>query len=153
MLEARKTSAWSGQYDLFADGTRIAAWDPSFWRNGGTLDLTGRRFQIKASGFGRRYEMLDEVGQPVAIADRVGRRDWTVWADGVNYTFRRASFWGSDQHLMAGATPVGSISKVSMWRGDAVADLPGLPLPVQVFVVTVVLALWRQQAGAAAAGA
>jgi hypothetical protein len=38
-----------------------------------------------------------------------------------------------------------------MWRGDAVADLPGLPPPVQVFVLAVVLSMWDAQAAAASA--
>ena len=32
------------------------------------------------------------------------------------------------------------------------ADLPGLPLPVQVFALVVVLTMWTRQASAAAAG-
>ena len=39
---------------------------------------------------------------------------------------------------------------MSRWRRDAVADLPDLPLAVQVFVVVVVLTMWDAQATAAA---
>ncbi|MDX6366615.1 MAG: hypothetical protein QOK30_1691 [Nocardioidaceae bacterium] len=44
-----------------------------------------------------------------------------------------------------------------MWRTDDVADLPGLPLPVQIFVLAVVLTVWNESnastAGTAGAGA
>ncbi len=40
--------------------------------------------------------------------------------------------------------------RTSAWRGDVAADLPGLPLPVQVFVLGVVITMWDAQAAAAA---
>jgi len=43
---------------------------------------------------------------------------------------------------------VGSVRRTSFWRGDVAADLPGLPLPVQIFVVGVVITMWEQQAAA-----
>jgi hypothetical protein len=47
---------------------------------------------------------------------------------------------GEELHLEG--RRVGSVLKKSIWRGDAVADLPGLSLPVAVFVVAVVLTMW-----------
>jgi hypothetical protein len=41
---------------------------------------------------------------------------------------------------------VGSVRRNSIWRSDAVADLPGLPLTVEVFVLAVVLAMWDSEA-------
>jgi hypothetical protein len=38
---------------------------------------------------------------------------------------------------------VGSVKRKSIWRGDAVADLPGLPPSVEVFVLAVVLTKWE----------
>lgn len=40
-----------------------------------------------------------------------------------------------------------------MWRRDAVAELPDLPLPAQVFVLVVILTVWDSSAAAAATGA
>lgn len=93
--------------------------------------------------------MVDEGGTRIASADRVGRRDWTIEADGVTYRFRRASPWRQEEELHADGIRVGSVRRTSIWRGDAVADLPGLPLAVAVFVVAVVLTTWDSDAAAA----
>jgi hypothetical protein len=39
----------------------------------------------------------------------------------------------------------GSVRRISTWRGEAEADLPGLPLPVQVFVLVSLLAVWDEE--------
>src|SRR4051812_2928181 len=150
MVEARKVSLWHNRYELTADGERLATWEGRSWRSGGTFDLAGRRYDVRSNAWGSRFEMTDQVGMVAATAERVGRRQWTVEANGRSYEFRRASMWRSEQILVADGRPVGSIRRVNMWRGDAVADLPGLPPPVQVFVLAVVLSMWDAQAAAAA---
>jgi hypothetical protein len=82
-----------------------------------------------------------------------GPLEWTVEAGGQVFTFRRASFWRSEQELHVGGVKAGTIRRTSMWRGDVEADLPGLALPVQVFVVGVVIAMWEGEQTAAAAAA
>jgi len=100
--------------------------------------------------WGSTYAMVDEDGKPIASADRVGRKNWTVEADGRTYQFHRASPWRQEEELHFEGRRVGSVKRKGRWRGDAVADLPGLPLPVQVFVHAVVLAMWDSSAAAAA---
>jgi hypothetical protein len=150
MLEARRISLWRNRYDIVADGQPLAMWDGRVWRNGGTFDLAGRRYDVKSNLWGARFEMTDEAGMIVARANRVGRKRWTVEASDRTYRFQRASWWRSEELLLADDRPMGSVRRVSRWRRDAVADLPDLPLAVQVFVVVVVLAMWDAQATAAA---
>ena len=38
-----------------------------------------------------------------------------------------------------------------MWRSDIEADLPGLPVPVQIFTLAVVLTRWNSEDAAGAA--
>ncbi len=125
-------------------------WNGRGWRNGGTFDLAGRRYDVKSNVWGTQFQMIDEPGMIVATTDRVGRKRWTVEASGRTYRFQRASWWRSEELLVADGRPVGSVRGVSSWRRDAVADLPDLPLSLQVFVVVVVLAMWDAQATAAA---
>ena len=89
---------------------------------------------------------------PLAVAGRVGRKRWTVEAEGRTFTFERASFWRNEQRLVDGR-PVGTVRRLGAFPSDAVTDLPGLPLPLQVFVFvfTVVLSAWDAAAAAAAA--
>ncbi len=95
--------------------------------------------------------MVSENGTPVASANHVGRKRWTVEADGKTFEFHRASIWKHEQELRAEGRRVGSVKRQSIWRGDAVADLPGLPLPVQIFVLAVVLTMWDSSSDASGA--
>ena len=153
MLEAKKLGFWRNRFEINLDGRPVAQWEGSTWRTGGTFELEGQRFEVRGNLWGSTYGMATADGQRVATADRVGRKRWTVDAAGRTYHFRRPSVWRHDQELLLGDQPVGSIKRTSIWRSDAVADLPGLPLPVQLFVLAVVLSMWeRQDAAATSAG-
>jgi hypothetical protein len=150
MLEAKKASVWKNRYDILANGRRLATWDGSSWKAGGTIELDGRRYEVRANMWGSKYGMVDEDGTPIASADHVGRKNWTVEADGRTYEFHRASLWRQEEELYSEGRRVGSVKRNSIWRGDAVADLPGLPPPVEVFVLAVVLTMWDMAAATAA---
>ncbi len=151
MLTARPSNFWHTRYDLARDGVPVAVWDSSLWTSGGRFELDGRGYRVRAGTWQTRYEMTDDQGVVVAAAEKVGRKRWTVQAGDRTYSFRRASVWRGDQELMDGDTPVGLIKRTSSWRTDATADLPGLPLPVQIFVLGVVITMWNAAAAAAAA--
>ena len=150
MLEAKRVSAWRNRYQLLADGYPLTVWEPSSWRPGGSIDLAGQRYQVRSGTWQTRFTMTDGTGAVIAEAERVGRKRWTVRAGPQTYQFQRASWWRAEQVLMVYGRQVGWVRRPSMWRRDAVADLPGLPLPVQVFVLIVVLAMWQAQEHAAA---
>ncbi len=153
MLRAKKTSVWKAGYQLSADGHPIAIWERSMWKEGGTFELDGQRYSVRSNMWGNKYGMTSEDGTPVAAADRLGRKRWTVEAAGRTYEFQRASPWRPEEELRFAGERVGSIKRTSVWCSDATADLPGLPLPVQIFVFVVVLTRWdRSGAAAAAAG-
>jgi hypothetical protein len=150
MLTAERMSMWRGRYRLVSDGREVAVWEPSWWRTGGDFEIDGRRFQVRHNGWGGKYRMLDEAGNEVAALERAGRKYWAVRADGRVYEFRRASLWGNEQELVSAGVKTGSIRRTSGWTGAIEADLPGMPLPVQIFVVGVQLARWQAQRAAAA---
>ncbi|GIM91162.1 hypothetical protein [Paractinoplanes toevensis] len=150
MLTAERMSMWRGRYQLAADGRPVAVWDPSWWRTGGNFEVDGRGYEVRANGWGTKYRMLDAMGTEVALIERAGRKRWSVQAGGRVYEFRRASFWGSRQELLADGVPVGSLRRTSAWTGAIEADLPGMPLPVQICVVGVQIAIWQAQQSAAA---
>ena len=150
MLTAERMSMWRGRYQMKADGRPVAVWDPSWWRTGGDFEVDGRRFTVRANGWGTQYRMLDQAGEEVARVERAGRKRWSVVADGRTYEFRRASMWGSQQELLADGVKAGSLRRTGAWSGDVEADLPGMPLPVQICVVGVQIAIWHAQQTAAA---
>ncbi|BCY08597.1 hypothetical protein L3i22_036850 [Actinoplanes sp. L3-i22] len=142
---------WRGRYEIESDGRPVTVWDPSWWRNGGDFEIDGRRFQVRANGWGTKYRMFDQTGTEVALVERAGRKHWTMRADGRTYEFRRASFFGNRQELLTDGVPTGSMHRTSAWSGGVEAELPGLSLPLQVFVVGVQIAIWQAQQAAASA--
>jgi hypothetical protein len=106
MLEARRVSLWRNRYEIVSDGQPLAMWDGRVWRNGGTFNVAGRRYEVKSNVWGTRFDMTDEAGMIIATADRVGRKRWTVEANGRTYRFQRASWWRSEQSLVADGRPV-----------------------------------------------
>ncbi|HEY0535487.1 MAG TPA: hypothetical protein VGD29_28215 [Actinoplanes sp.] len=152
MLIAERTSMLRGRYRLVADGREVAVWDPSWWRTGGSFEIDGDRFEVRANGWGTTFRMHDQAGNVLALVERVGRKHWTAQADGRVYEFRRASLRGNQQDLIVGGARVGSIRRTSGWTGAVEADLPGVPLPTQVFVVGVQIAHWRARQNAVATG-
>jgi hypothetical protein len=151
MLVARKAGVWRSRYEVIVDGRTVAVWDSTLWKSGGDFQLDGRPYRVRGNAWGTRFGMADADGVPVASADRVGRKRWTVDAAGRTYTFQRASMWSNEQELHVGGARVGSVKRTSSWRGDIAADLPGLPLSVQIFVLGVVITMWEAQAAATTA--
>jgi hypothetical protein len=148
MIEARRKSAWRNDYELSADGRPLALFTGSLWRGGGALVVDGRRYEVRSSAWATSYSLVDDGGALVAAARRVGRKDWSIVAGGVVHSFRRSSMWTLEQEHVVHGMPMGTIRRTSMWRGDAVADLPGLPPLLALFAITVVLTTWDVAAAA-----
>jgi hypothetical protein len=150
MVKATRVSVWSKQYHVEVDGRRVTTWDGSWWRTGGTFTLDDRPYSVRGNAWGTEFTMADSTGIVVATAARLGRRSWTVTADGQTYQFRRPSYWRHEERLVVGDREVGTVRRTSMWRSDVEADLPGLSVPVQIFTVAVVLTRWNSEDSAAA---
>ncbi len=151
MLTAHRPSVWSKDYEIEIDGRAVTTFRPSWWRTGGTFDVEGHEYTIRQNFWGVKYGMAMADGTVVAGADRVGRKNWTVEAEGRMIHFRRTSMWTGEQAMIDGDRVVGQIRRTSWWRGGATADLPDLDPALQVFVVAVVVTMWDNQASAAAA--
>lgn len=151
MLTARPASSWRNIYEVAVDGRPLTTWNASFWKQGGTFTLDGRDYQVRGSTWGTRSTMLDELGGELAVAERVGRKNWTVTYTGQTFHFRRHSLWSQQQDLYLGEQAVGHARRPSAWRRDVEVDLPGMPLPAQVFVLGVVIVMWDAQTVAATA--
>lgn len=147
MMEARRARPWAGRYDLLADGEPVATWQRSGWRPGGELELNGRRYLLRADLSDQTCSLVGTGGARIASADRVGRRDWTIQAGDATYRFRRTTPWRQQEDLLVDGRRVGSVRRRSRWRGNAVADLPGVPLDVAVFALAVALMQWDSGPG------
>lgn len=153
MLTAHSESFWRGSFVISVDGRPVAHWEPRAWRTGARIDLGGRALVMGGVGFsGYR---LTEGDRLLAVAHRAGRRRWSIEeAGGRVHRFQRASIWRGDQDLVDSSERVlGGVRRTSHWSGDVEAHLPGLDLPVQVFAVGIVLALWQAASTTAATSA
>jgi hypothetical protein len=150
VLTARKPSVWRSRYVIALDGQDITSWQPSSWRSSTAFLLDGRRYTVRANLWGSRYELASDPGGPVAVAEGIRRKHWSVTAGAQRYDFQRASAFRSEQRLLGPGGVAGTVRRANSWKGSAEADLPGLPLPVQVFVLIVLLTTWDANAAAAA---
>ena len=150
MITARRDRPFARSSTITVGGRAVATWTPSWWRSGGSFTLQGEEFRVTSSLTGSTTQLLDGSGAVVASATRMGRKHWAVEAGTSRYDFRRASPFRRTQQLVVGDRVAGEVRAVGWGVGSAEADLPGLPLATQVFVVAAVIALWRRQAASAA---
>jgi hypothetical protein len=145
LLRASRVGLLSTRYQITRDDEPLCTWKPMAFLGGGSFELDGRRYDVARGGWtGRRYRLLDADDELVALADGVGRTEWTLVVGGVTHTFERPALLRLDQVLVRDGERAGSVRRLSAWRGEAEADLPALPLPVQVFVLVSLLAVWDE---------
>lgn len=145
VLRASRMGPLSTRYEITREGAVLSTWKPSAFLGGGSFVLDGRRYDVARGGWTWcRYRLLDEAGELVAVADGVGRPEWTLETGGESHTFQRPSVYRNDHVLHSGGPSGGTVRRTSSWQGEAEADLPDLPLPVQVFVLVSLLAVWDE---------
>ena len=148
MLQARRLRLWDGRYDLLEDGRWVATWERSYWSTGGRFTLDGRSFTVRANLLGDVASLTEPGGRRIATARGFGRKDWTIEAEGTTYHFSRRAPWRHEERLHDHGRRLGSVRRTNVWRGDAAADLPGLPRVVEVFAIAVALTRWEADAAA-----
>jgi hypothetical protein len=145
VLQASRVGLLTTRYAITCDGVALCTWKPSRFIGGGAFELEGRHYDVARGGWtGRRYRLTDDAGRLVALADGVGRLTWTLETGGVTHTFERPSLFRYDQVLVRDGEPAGTVRRTSAFWGEAEADLPGLPLVVQVFVLVSLLSVWDE---------
>jgi hypothetical protein len=155
MLEAHRVSSFRPRWEVREDGAPLLVLEKKGWRSGVEYTLDGTSYEVRSTWTGSRYTLTRDDAE-VAHAERIGRKHWSVTTPTGEYHFRRRSIWKSDQEWVPDPDAdeaLGAIRRTGTWRGDAEAELPGLPTPLAVFVLAVVLLMWEQAAAAATAGA
>lgn len=145
MINAERTSLWKTAYRISVDGHQLTTFNAKWWGSGGWFGINGQHYELRANFWGTRWSLLGTDGSVIATAEGVHRKRWTVRTSFAGYQFLRDSCWKLDQSLVAADQRVGSVKIVSASKGNVVAELPGLPLPVQVFTLATVLTVWNAQ--------
>ena len=154
---------------LRAHPTRFFSWDYQVWdeadlssrlelelgafREGGRVLVDGEEFIVRKEGVLGSHFILEAGTGVLAEAVKQGAFSGTFKvrvADRV-FTLRAAGLFSRRYILLHGRQELGSISPSGFFGRTAVVDLPAdIPIPIRLFLLCLVLLLWKRAAAAAA---
>ena len=147
---------WFSWKFRITDGVKeIADLDMSSWRERGELHIAGLSYALFRKGLLRPTFLLELNGSEIASATKSGalRRVITLQHDGQTYYLRRKSLIRRSVALLNDLGEIGSVSPAGFVTRRANVDLPeNLRLPVRIFIIWLVLILWKRDSDSAAAG-
>lgn len=150
MLRARPNSFFSWKFTIFDEADRnIAGIDIGWVREAGEVHLDGKTCRIyREHLFGGAF-VLEEDGKEVARAEKPSAllRSFTLRHGEKQYILQAASPVVRTFVLSENDHPIGSIRPENALTRKALIDLPAvMPLPVRIFIVWLVLVLWKRDA-------
>ena len=150
MLKAKPNSFFSWKFTIFDEaGRSIAAIDIRWVREAGEVRLDGRTCRIYREHLLGGAFVLEEDGKEVARAEKPSAllRSFTVRHGGKQYVLQAASPVVRTFVLSENDHPIGTIKPEHALTRKALIDLPAdMPLPVRIFMVWLVLVLWKRDA-------
>lgn len=155
MLEVRPRGSWRRGFDVLdGSGAVVGAFEGSAWREGGRIRAGGQEWEFRRER-SRRLVLAGPQGDGAA-ADRVSvwSSRWQLSTGGRTYELVKRAWYSQRFQLRAGDLVVGELRPRGLSGRRAEVTLPPeLPPAVQVFVIAVVMTLWRRENSAAAGGA
>jgi hypothetical protein len=157
MLRAVPDGWFSYDFTVFDRGeTPVARADLANWRETAKLEVGGTHYEAHRKGWANGEFVLEtEDGRVVAVAEKPSAwKDRFVFEHGGNrYELKKESAWRSAFVLSCdGVGLVGSIRQKGFFNRELTVDVPEeLPLEVRVFIVWLVIILWKREASSAAA--
>jgi hypothetical protein len=149
MLTARPRSLFSWDYEVL-DGDRLLATLSLGWfREAGEVVIAGRPCRMGREGLVSGLFFLEQDGQPLATAEKPSAflRRFEVAVGGDAYTLRSVSPIARRFVLEQGGVEVGSLRSAAFFTRKMVVDLPEtIPLPARLFLVWLVMVLWKRAA-------
>lgn len=159
MLRAVPDGWFSYNFTVFdRSGTPVARADLSNWRETAKLEVGGTRYEAHHKGWGSKQFVLEnEDGRVIAVAEKPSAwKDRFVFEHGGNrYELEKESVWGSAFVIRReGVGPVGSVRSKGVFKREWTVELPEeLLLEVRVFIVWLMVLLWKRAASGTAATA
>jgi hypothetical protein len=159
MLRAVSDGWFSYDFTVFdRSGTTVARADLANWRETAKLEVGGTHYQAHRQGWRSKEFVLEkEDGRVVAMAEKPSAwKDRFVFEHGGNrYELKKESAWRSAFVLSRdGIGLVGSVRRKGFFNREWIVDVPEeLPLEMRVFVVWLVVILWKREDSSAAATA
>ena len=125
--------------------------DVAWVREAGEFDVAGSRYEIRREPMWGAF-VLRSAGREIARATKATfSRSFSVSTEGAEYTLRAASAFQRKFVLERDGVKLGEIRPRSMFSRKCVVQLGSdLPLPLRIFLLWLVIILWRRASNAAA---
>jgi hypothetical protein len=146
---------YSYDFNVTEGDRHLAHVDVAMWREKGTLTIDGVAHRVYRESVMHGDFLLERDGHILARATKPSafRNLLVIRHDGRTYELVKASLWRRRYVVRAGNEEIGSVAPTSAWRRNAAVQLPPQwPLPLKVFVIWLVIILWKRADGAAASG-
>lgn len=135
------------RYRVVADGATITEISFALFGPSTAMPIAGRAYRLRRAGLLRDdFALETDDGTPVAKARQGNalRHDFEVVVGARRLHLRAESSLRSDYLLLDGDQRIGALHPAGPMRRGVEADLPdSLPLEARIFVLWVVLTLWR----------
>jgi hypothetical protein len=147
MLIAEPHGWFSRTYNLHWDGQFVARIDLASFRETAEVEIVGQRYRLFREGLLGGAFVLKKNGRTMA---RAVKPSWAVRRFEIEWEGRQLELEATSMFswrfvLRQGESELGDIRRVGWFRRKAEVDLPSdLPLPIQVFLMWLVMILWRR---------
>src|SRR5262249_14618467 len=147
-------SWFSWDFTVTDGASPIAEIDVSWWREKGVLTVRGSTYDVYREGLMGGAFLLESSGSILARARKPSafRRSFEFEFGGKFYILRAESAFRRKFVLIDVDKEVVWLSPDGIFTRRATADLPeGLPLPVKVFIIWLVVIMWKRESDGSAA--
>jgi len=154
MLTLIPKSWFSWDFRVTDNSGDVALIDRHWFRENASFSVSGRSFDVRRTSLVRGTFALEHAGVTVAEARKPSsfRRAFEITTGEDHYRLEAATIVGREFVLSHNGIPVGSVRPKSFLGRTATAHFPErLPREIQLFIIFLVLALWKRAADAAAA--
>ena len=146
MLRAVPKGWFSSTHILFENDTEIGLIQFSGWREAGELTIRGSSYRVYRESLMGPF-LLEAADTILARAEKPSAlyRTLVVLHADKKYTLEARSSWGNKFVLLEDGKEVGSVHPEGSLKRKALGDLPEeIPLPVRIFMLWLVMILWRR---------
>jgi hypothetical protein len=147
--------SWLSWDFIVTDGeSPVAEIDISWWREKGVLTVRGSTYEVYREGLMSGDFILESSGAILARAEKPSAlyRSFDLECGEKYYTLRAESAFSRKFVLMSEDRAVGWLSPDGLFTRRATVELPeNIPLPVKVFIIWLVVILWKRESDSAAA--
>lgn len=153
MLTLNPKSWFSWDFRVLDGDEELALIDHRWLREGASFSIGGRDFDVRRTSVVRGTFVLERAGVVLAEAAKPSafRRTFEIRAGADQYRLVASTVFGRAFELWHSGAAIGRIWPKSLWGRAATADLPDtLSRETQLFIVFLVLALWKRAAAATA---